>query len=77
VQLAAVALVIAGLASACGGSTRNGPGGIGDSGAALVSSDAVVYASLDGDLGSNRWQDVDKLLTKSAAHAAAESACPT
>ena len=63
-QLAAVALVIAGLASACGGSTRNGPGGIGDSGAALVSSDAVVYASVDGDLGSNRWQDVDKLLTK-------------
>jgi hypothetical protein len=35
VELVAVALVVAGLVSACGGSTRNGPGGIGDSGAAL------------------------------------------
>jgi hypothetical protein len=64
VQLAAVLLVVAGLVSACGGSTRNGPGGIGDSGAALVSSDAVVYAAVDGDLSSNRWQDVEKLLQK-------------
>jgi hypothetical protein len=64
VELVAVALVVAGLVSACGGSTRNGPGGIGDSGAALVSSDAVVYVSVDGDLGSNRWQQVDTLLKK-------------
>jgi hypothetical protein len=65
-QLFAVALVVvvAGLVTACGGSTSNGPGGIGESGAALVSSDAVVYASVDGDLSSNRWQDVDTLLKK-------------
>jgi hypothetical protein len=59
-----MALVVAGLVTACGGSTGNGPGGIGDSGASLVSADAVVYASVDGDLGSSRWQQVDTLLKK-------------
>ena len=59
-----MALVVTGLVTACGGSTGNGPGGIGDSGASLVSADAVVYASVDGDLGSSRWQQVDTLLKK-------------
>lgn len=63
-HLAAVTLVVAGLVTACGGSTGNGPGGIGDSGASLISSDAVVYASVDGDLGSSRWQRVETLLKK-------------
>jgi hypothetical protein len=63
-QLAALALVVAGLVSACGGSTNNGPGGIGESGASLVSSGAVVYASVDSDLSSGRWQQVDELLKK-------------
>jgi hypothetical protein len=64
VHLAAVTLVVAVLVTACGGSTSNGPGGIGESGAALVSSDAVAYASVDGDLGSSRWQQVETLLKK-------------
>jgi hypothetical protein len=60
----ALAFVVAGLVTACGGSTRNGPGGIGEPGAALVSSQAVAYVSVDGDLGSSRWQQVDTLLKK-------------
>jgi Protein of unknown function (DUF3352) len=64
VHIAAMALVVASLVTACGGSTTNGPGGIGESGAGLVSSDAVVYVSADGDLGSSRWQQVDTLLKK-------------
>ena len=64
VVAAAMAFVVAALVTACGGSTSNGPGGIGDSGASLVSSDAVVYASVDSDLGSGRWQQVDDLLKK-------------
>src|SRR5438309_53430 len=61
---AALALVVACLATACGGTTGNGAGGIGESGASLVSSEAFVYASADGDLGSSRWQQVDTLLKK-------------
>jgi len=61
---AALALVVACLAAACGGTTGNGAGGIGESGASLVSSEAFVYASADGDLGSSRWQQVDTLLKK-------------
>lgn len=72
VHLAAVTLVVAGLVTACGGSTANGPGGIGDSGASLVSSDAVVYASVDGDLGSSRWHQVDTLLRSFVAYASSD-----
>jgi Protein of unknown function (DUF3352) len=69
-QLVAVALafVVAGLATACGGTTGKGPGGIGESGASLVSSEAVAYGSVDGDLGSSRWQQVDTLLKKFPVH---------
>jgi hypothetical protein len=61
----ALALLVAGcLATACGGTTGKGPGGIGESGASLVSSEAFVYASADGDLTSSRWQQVDTQLKK-------------
>ncbi|MGN6430043.1 MAG: DUF3352 domain-containing protein [Gaiellaceae bacterium] len=55
----AVLTVVAG----CGGSTKSkAGGGIGGSGAELVTSNALAYASIDGDLRSSRWQQLDKLL---------------
>ena len=69
-RLAAVtlALIVAAFVTACGGSTGTGPGGIGESGASLVSADAVAYVSVDSDLGSDRWQQVDTLLKKFPIH---------
>jgi hypothetical protein len=69
-QSAAVglALAVAGLATACGGTTGHKAGGIGGSGASLVSSGAFVYASVDGDLASNRWQQLEQLLKKFPIH---------
>jgi len=65
-QLAVVAaaLVVAILATACGGTTLSRPHGIGTSGAALVGSGALVYGTIDGDLGSSQWRQVDTLLKK-------------
>jgi len=49
----------------CGGSTTSGAGGgIGGSGAELVTSNALAYASIDSDLTSSGWQQLDKLLGK-------------
>ena len=63
-QLAAVvaACLVAAVAVACGGTTKTGVSG--DAGAALLSSDALAYVSVDGDLSSDRWRQVDKLLEK-------------
>jgi hypothetical protein len=53
------------LVAGCGGSTKSSAGGgIGGSGAELVTSNALAYASIDGDLSSSRWQQLDKLLDK-------------
>jgi hypothetical protein len=61
----ALALVVVGLTAACGGTTGNrAGGGIGEAGASMVSSGAFVYASVDGDLSSSRWQQVDELLKR-------------
>jgi Protein of unknown function (DUF3352) len=61
----AALLVVAG----CGGSTKSSAGGgIGSSGAELVTSNAVAYASIDGDLSSSRWQQLDTLLQKFPIH---------
>ena len=62
-QLAAVfgACVVAAVAVACGGTTRNQAGGMG---AALLNSRALAYVSVDSDLGSSQWQQIDKLLKK-------------
>src|SRR5437764_6230208 len=63
-QLAAVvaACVVAAVAVACGGTTKTGVSG--DAGAALLGSDALAYVSVDGDLSSDQWRQVDKLLEK-------------
>jgi Protein of unknown function (DUF3352) len=62
VAAACVAVLVA---AGCGGSTKNSAGGgIGASGAELVSSSALAYASIDSDLSSSRWQQLDKLLQK-------------
>jgi hypothetical protein len=63
-QLIAAACVVAAVAVACGGTTSSKPGGIGESGAALVSSEALAYVAIDGDVGSSQWQQVDELLKK-------------
>ena len=66
-RLVVVASACAGLllAAGCGGSTQSkAGGGIGASGAELVTSSALAYASIDGDLTSSRWQQLDKLLQK-------------
>jgi hypothetical protein len=53
------------VAAGCGGSTTSSAGGgIGASGAELVTSSALAYASIDSDLTSSRWQQLDKLLQK-------------
>ena len=66
-RLPAVAAVCVAVlvAAGCGGSTTSSPGGgIGASGAELITSGALAYASIDSDLTSSRWQQVDKLLQK-------------
>jgi Protein of unknown function (DUF3352) len=64
--LVAGAACVAVLAIAgCGGSTQSkAGGGIGSSGAELVTSSALAYASIDSDLTSSRWQQLDELLRK-------------
>ena len=53
------------LAAGCGGSTTSkAGGGIGGAGAELVTSNALAYASIDGDLSSSRWQQLGQLLQK-------------
>ncbi len=63
-QLAALAaaFVTATVATACGGTTLSRPSGTGTSGAALVASGALVYGTIDGNLGSSQWRQVDTLL---------------
>jgi Protein of unknown function (DUF3352) len=61
----AVACVAVLLVAGCGGTTKSSAGGgIGGSGAELVTSGALAYATVDGDLTSGRWQQLDKLLQK-------------
>jgi hypothetical protein len=60
----AAACFAATVATACGGTTGGRPGGIGTSGAALVTADAVGYLAIDSDLSSSQWQQVDDLLKK-------------
>src|SRR5690349_19543459 len=55
--LAALALLVAG----CGGATTAGSGG---SGATLVSPNALAFISVDSDLGSSQWKQVDALSKK-------------
>ena len=63
--VAAAACVTVIVAAGCGGSTKSSAGGgIGSSGAELVTSGALAYASIDSNLGSSRWQQLDKLLQK-------------
>ena len=62
---AAAASAVLLVAAGCGGSTTGkAGGGIGGSGAELVPSNALAYASIDSDLSSSRWQQLDKLLDK-------------
>jgi Protein of unknown function (DUF3352) len=63
VAAAALALLVAG----CGGTTKKS-GVSSESGASLVSSDAVAYVSVDSDLGSSQWQQVNSLLKKFPDH---------
>jgi hypothetical protein len=62
-QLVVTACVAAAVVTGCGG-TSSQSGGIGGSGASLVSSGALAYVAVDSDLNSGRWQQVDKLLKK-------------
>ena len=55
--LAAMALLAAG----CGGATGAGSGG---SGAALINPNALAFISVDSDLGSSQWKQVDTLSKK-------------
>ena len=66
VLLASLALVLA----ACGsGSSSSSPGGGSvPAGASLVRSDVLAFAAIDGDLGSDQWQQFDKLWQKFPAH---------
>jgi hypothetical protein len=63
-ELTAAACLVAAVAVACGGTTRGQSGGIGASGASLVRSGALAYVAVDSDLGSSRWQQLDKLSQK-------------
>jgi Protein of unknown function (DUF3352) len=66
VLLASLALVLA----ACGsGSTSSSSGGGSvPAGASLVRSDVLAFAAIDSDLGSDQWQQFDKLWQKFPAH---------
>jgi hypothetical protein len=55
--LAALALLVAG----CGGATNAGSGG---AGAALVNPNVLAFISVDSDLGSSQWKQVDTLSKK-------------
>jgi hypothetical protein len=65
--LASLACVAALLATtACGGSVHHSAAS--ESGAPLITANALVYASLDSDLSSSQWQQVDELLKKFPDH---------
>jgi hypothetical protein len=49
------------LAAGCGGATNAGSGG---SGARLVSPNALAFISVDSDLGSSQWKQIDTLSKK-------------
>ena len=55
------------LAAGCGGSSGAGA----SSGASLVRSDALAFVSIDSDLGSSQWQQVDDLSKKFPGRSAA------
>jgi hypothetical protein len=62
---AAVAACAALILAGCGGSTKShAGGGIGEPGAAMVTSNALAYVSVDSDLSSSRWQKLQSLLKK-------------
>jgi hypothetical protein len=58
--LAALALLVAG----CGGGGGNKGAVSSESGAKLVRSDALAFVSIDSDLGSSQWKQVDELSHK-------------
>ena len=65
VLLASLALVLA----ACGsGSSSSSSGGSVPAGASLVRSNLLAFVAIDSDLGSNQWQQFDKLWQKFPAH---------
>jgi hypothetical protein len=59
---AVAACVVVAVAVACGGTTKTGVSG--DAGAALLNSRALAYVSVDSDLASDQWQQIDTLLKK-------------
>jgi hypothetical protein len=65
VVLAAFSLVLA----ACGsGSSSSSSGGSPPAGASLVRSDLLAFVAVDSDLGSDQWQQFDKLWQKFPSH---------
>ncbi len=66
VLLASLALVLA----ACGSGSNSSSSGGGSvpAGASLVRSDLLAFAAVDSDLGSDQWQQFDKLWQKFPAH---------
>ena len=64
-----VVATLALLAAGCGG----GPAGSSESGATLVRAGALGYVSIDTDIGSSQWQQVDALSKKFPGRALALS----
>src|SRR4051794_28582205 len=63
--LAGIITAIALLATGCGGqSSTSGSGGSDPAGAAVAPASAPLFASLDTDLSSSQWKQVDTLLDK-------------
>lgn len=66
VLLASLALVLAACGS--GSSSSSSGGGSVPAGASLMRSDLLGFAAVDSDLGSDQWQQLDKLWQKFPAH---------
>ena len=63
--VAAVLTTLSLLLAACGGGATSGAGeGSSPSGAAMVRAGLLAFVSIDSDLGSSQWQQVDKLAQK-------------
>jgi hypothetical protein len=63
--IAAVLTTLSLLVAACGGGGGSGAGGGSTpSGATLVRADVLAFVSVDSDLGSEQWQQLDKLAQK-------------
>ena len=63
--IAAVLTTLSLLLAACGGGATSGAGeGSSPSGAAMVRAGLLAFVSIDSDLGSSQWQQVDKLAQK-------------